>query len=193
MSPWTIRTFSRSRVSSRALTTASLFLVALFFAPLIQMVGSYPSITAPALVLVGAMMMRNVTKIEWSNEAEAIPAFITFISIIPIAIAITFITVTVTISVSVSFSSVTFISIPTVTVSISITSISISTAIITISSIARTIITVASVSSIAVITTVTGTTINRNAVAVNVAHQGATHTVNLAHTGKAPVNAAERG
>jgi AGZA family xanthine/uracil permease-like MFS transporter len=27
------------------------------------------------------MMMRNVTKIEWSNEAEALPAFITFLSI----------------------------------------------------------------------------------------------------------------
>lgn len=69
------------RTGLTALTTAILFLVALFFAPLIQMVGSYPSITAPALVLVGAMMMRNVTKIKWSNEAEAIPAFITFISI----------------------------------------------------------------------------------------------------------------
>lgn len=64
-----------------ALVTAALFLVALFFAPLIEMVGSYPAITAPALVLVGAMMMRNVTKIEWSNEAEAIPAFITFLSV----------------------------------------------------------------------------------------------------------------
>jgi AGZA family xanthine/uracil permease-like MFS transporter len=69
------------RTGLTALTTAALFLIALFFAPIIQMVGSYPSITAPALVLVGAMMMRNVTKIEWSNEAEAIPAFITFISI----------------------------------------------------------------------------------------------------------------
>ena len=69
------------RTGLTALTTASLFLVALFFAPVIQMVGSYPSITAPALVLVGAMMMRNVTKIDWANEAEAIPAFITFISI----------------------------------------------------------------------------------------------------------------
>ncbi len=69
------------RTGLTALTTSCLFLVALFFAPLIQMVGSYPSITAPALVLVGAMMMRNVTKIEWGNEAEAIPAFITFISI----------------------------------------------------------------------------------------------------------------
>lgn len=69
------------RTGLTAVTTASLFLVALFFAPVIQMVGSYPSITAPALVLVGAMMMRNVTKIDWVNEAEAIPAFITFISI----------------------------------------------------------------------------------------------------------------
>ncbi len=69
------------RTGLTAVTTASLFLVALFFAPIIQMVGSYPSITAPALVLVGAMMMRNVTKIDWINEAEAIPAFITFISI----------------------------------------------------------------------------------------------------------------
>ncbi len=69
------------RTGLTAVTTAVLFLVAMFFAPLIQMVGSYPSITAPALVLVGAMMMGNVTKIEWSNHAEAIPAFITFISI----------------------------------------------------------------------------------------------------------------
>ncbi|MHB8898781.1 MAG: NCS2 family permease [Thermoguttaceae bacterium] len=69
------------RTGLTAVTTALLFLLAMFFAPLIQTVGSYPSITAPALVLVGAMMMRNVTKIEWSNEAEAIPAFITFISI----------------------------------------------------------------------------------------------------------------
>ncbi len=69
------------RTGLTALTTASLFLLALFFSPLIQMVGSYPSLTAPALVLVGAMMMRNVTKIEWSNEAEALPAFITFLSI----------------------------------------------------------------------------------------------------------------
>jgi len=69
------------RTGLTALTTASLFLVALFFAPLIKMVGSYPSITAPALVIVGAMMMRNVTKIEWTNEAEAIPSFITFLAI----------------------------------------------------------------------------------------------------------------
>ncbi|OHB79609.1 MAG: hypothetical protein A2V98_00665 [Planctomycetes bacterium RBG_16_64_12] len=69
------------RTGLTALAAAALFLLALFFAPLIQMVGSYPSITAPALVVVGSMMMRNVTKIEWSNYAEAMPAFITMVGI----------------------------------------------------------------------------------------------------------------
>ena len=69
------------RTGLTALTVALLFVVALFFSPIIAMVGSYPSITAPALVVVGSMMMRNVTKIEWSNHAEAMPAFITFVGI----------------------------------------------------------------------------------------------------------------
>ena len=38
------------------------FLFALFFIPLIAMIGGYPPITAPALTIVGAMMMQNVTK-----------------------------------------------------------------------------------------------------------------------------------
>jgi AGZA family xanthine/uracil permease-like MFS transporter len=69
------------RTGLTALTVAVLFVGALFFSPVIAMVGSYPSITAPALVVVGSMMMRNVTRIEWSNRAEAMPAFITFIGI----------------------------------------------------------------------------------------------------------------
>lgn len=69
------------RTGLTALSVAALFLLALFFAPIIQMVGSYPAITAPALVVVGSMMMRNVTKIEWSNYAESMPAFITIVGI----------------------------------------------------------------------------------------------------------------
>jgi AGZA family xanthine/uracil permease-like MFS transporter len=44
-------------------------------------VGSYPPITAPALVLVGALMARNVTRIEWRDHTEGVPAFITMIGI----------------------------------------------------------------------------------------------------------------
>jgi AGZA family xanthine/uracil permease-like MFS transporter len=69
------------RTGLTALTTAALFVLALFFYPLIKMVGSYPPITAPALVIVGAMMMRGVARIDWGNYAEAIPAFLIVIGI----------------------------------------------------------------------------------------------------------------
>jgi AGZA family xanthine/uracil permease-like MFS transporter len=45
------------------------------------MVGSYPPITAPALVIVGAMMTRNVAGIDWKDYTEAIPAFLVLIGI----------------------------------------------------------------------------------------------------------------
>ena len=64
------------RTGLTALVAAALFLLALFFGPIIDMIGSYPPITAPALVVVGTMMMRNVTKIDWDNYAESLPAFL---------------------------------------------------------------------------------------------------------------------
>ncbi|MEE8142649.1 MAG: NCS2 family permease, partial [Planctomycetota bacterium] len=48
------------RTGLTGLTVALLFLAALFFSPVIQMVGSYPPITAPALVIVGTLMIRSV-------------------------------------------------------------------------------------------------------------------------------------
>jgi AGZA family xanthine/uracil permease-like MFS transporter len=69
------------RTGLTAVTVAGLFLLALFFSPLVAMVGSYPPITAPALVVVGAMMMRNATKIDWPNFAESMPAFLIIIGV----------------------------------------------------------------------------------------------------------------
>jgi AGZA family xanthine/uracil permease-like MFS transporter len=69
------------RTGLTALTTAACFLVAPFFAPLIATVGSYPPITAPALVVVGALMVRNVSKIDWSDFSELAPAFLVMIGI----------------------------------------------------------------------------------------------------------------
>lgn len=60
-----------------SLTTAGLFLVALFFAPLFTMVP--PAATAAALVLVGFFMMSPILKINFEDFTEAIPAFITII------------------------------------------------------------------------------------------------------------------
>jgi len=75
------------RTGLTGLVVAGFFLLALFFSPVVQMVGSYAPITAPALVIVGFMMIQNIKKIEWTDYSEAIPAFITAIGI-PLAYSI---------------------------------------------------------------------------------------------------------
>ena len=45
------------------------------------MIGNYLPITAPALVIVGAMMMQNIQKIDWKDYSEAIPAFLVILGI----------------------------------------------------------------------------------------------------------------
>lgn len=70
-----------ARTGLASVATGFLFLAALFFTPLVGMVGKYLPITAPALVLVGTMMMRNVGKIDWDDFSEAIPAFLVILGI----------------------------------------------------------------------------------------------------------------
>ena len=69
------------RTGLTGIVVAILFLAALFFSPLVAMVGSYSPITAPALVIVGAMMLQNLAKIDWKDYTETIPAFLTLIGI----------------------------------------------------------------------------------------------------------------
>ncbi|HVW11350.1 MAG TPA: NCS2 family permease [Bryobacteraceae bacterium] len=62
-----------------AIVTGLLFLVALFIAPI---AGAVPeSATAPALIIVGSMMMTTAAEIEWADPGVAIPAFLTMIAI----------------------------------------------------------------------------------------------------------------
>ena len=64
-----------------------MFFVALLFSPLIGMIGNYLPITAPALIIVGAMMMSNASGIEWDDASESVPAFLTMVGI-PLAYSI---------------------------------------------------------------------------------------------------------
>ncbi|WP_167604608.1 NCS2 family permease [Maribellus sediminis] len=57
--------------------TAALFLLALFFAPLIGIVPGYA--TAPALIIVGVYMFKNIKQINFADFSESIPAFLTII------------------------------------------------------------------------------------------------------------------
>ena len=70
-----------ARTGLASLVTAALFLLALCFGPVIAMVGSYAPITAPALVVVGAMMIRHVRAVDWDDPTEVIPAFLVLIGI----------------------------------------------------------------------------------------------------------------
>jgi AGZA family xanthine/uracil permease-like MFS transporter len=62
-----------------------LFLITLFFAPLVQAIPT--AATAPALVLVGALMMGSLAEVDWADPATAIPAFLTVI-LIPLTYSI---------------------------------------------------------------------------------------------------------
>ncbi len=85
------------RTGLTSVVVAGCFLLAIFFHPLVRMIGGgydagnhvtlYPSV-APALVLVGALMMSSVREIAWDDATEALPAFLT-IAIIPLAVSIT--------------------------------------------------------------------------------------------------------
>ncbi len=60
-----------------ALTIAGLFLISLFFAPLVGLVPGFA--TAPALIIVGALMMAEVVNVKFTDITESLPAFLTII------------------------------------------------------------------------------------------------------------------
>jgi AGZA family xanthine/uracil permease-like MFS transporter len=62
-----------------AIVTGLCFLGALFVAPL---VGPIPSAaTAPALIIVGALMLGSIAEVDWADPLVAIPAFLTLVMI----------------------------------------------------------------------------------------------------------------
>ena len=85
------------RTGLTGIVVAILFLLSIFFSPLVHMIGAgyqtggnvtlYPVI-APALIIVGSMMFKNITHIEWEDYTESIPAFLTLV-MMPLAFSIT--------------------------------------------------------------------------------------------------------
>ena len=62
------------RTGLTAIAAGALFLVSLFFSPIFLTIPSFA--TAPGLIMVGYLMMQSVSKIEWNDMLEAIPAFV---------------------------------------------------------------------------------------------------------------------
>ena len=67
------------RTGVTAITTGLLFFASMLIAPL---VGAIPSFaTAPALILVGALMLASVSTIEWDNPRISVPSFLTIVAV----------------------------------------------------------------------------------------------------------------
>jgi len=79
------------RTGLTAVTAAILFILALFFSPLVVLIGGghtvgegaaahtfYP-ITAPIMIIVGVFMIQNIRKIKWTEFSDALPAFLTMV------------------------------------------------------------------------------------------------------------------
>ena len=73
------------RTGLTAFTVAGLFALALFFSPIFLAIPG--AATAPALVIVGVMMMAPVAKVDWEDFSESIPAFLTVL-LMPVAYSI---------------------------------------------------------------------------------------------------------
>jgi AGZA family xanthine/uracil permease-like MFS transporter len=73
------------RTGLTAFSTAVCFALALFFSPIFLSIPS--AATAPALIIVGVMMMPSIKRIHWEDYCKSIPAFITII-MMPVAYSI---------------------------------------------------------------------------------------------------------
>ena len=75
-----------ARTGLASVVTGLGFLLAMFFAPLINVVPSEAA--TPVLVFVGFLMMSQVTKVVWDDIEEGLPAFLTM-ALMPFTFSIT--------------------------------------------------------------------------------------------------------
>ncbi len=68
------------RTGLTTLTVSILFIVAAFFGPLVSTLSGVSAITAPALIIVGSLMIGVVKDIDWDSFDEAFPAFLVILT-----------------------------------------------------------------------------------------------------------------
>jgi len=73
------------RTGLTAIVTGLLFLITMFVAPYAQIVPL--AATAPALIIVGGLMLLPLTEVKWEDPFSAIPAFLT-VAMIPLTFSI---------------------------------------------------------------------------------------------------------
>jgi adenine/guanine/hypoxanthine permease len=74
-----------ARTGLSSVLVAALFLAAMFFSPVATAIPQFA--TAPALILVGALMAQSVMQVDWPDFTEAFPAFVVIL-VMPLAFSI---------------------------------------------------------------------------------------------------------
>lgn len=69
-----------ARTGWAAVVVAVLFALSTFIAPVVGAVSKVSAITAPALIIVGSLMISQIRHLKWDNFAEAFPAFLVILS-----------------------------------------------------------------------------------------------------------------
>lgn len=69
-----------ARTGLSTIVIAGMFLLTVFFYPVVSVLTTVPAITTPALVLVGSMMIGEAAEIDWDDLSIAFPAFLVIIS-----------------------------------------------------------------------------------------------------------------
>jgi AGZA family xanthine/uracil permease-like MFS transporter len=67
-----------ARTGLSNIMVAGLFLAAMFFSPVAAAIPGFA--TAPALILVGALMTESIAQVDWKEFSEAFPAFVTLVA-----------------------------------------------------------------------------------------------------------------
>lgn len=68
------------RTGLTSVTVAVLFILSSFLSPLVGAISGVAAITAPALIIVGSLMIGHVAKINWNEIDEAFPAFLVILT-----------------------------------------------------------------------------------------------------------------
>ena len=68
------------RTGLTTLTVSILFMIAAFFSPFVSALSGVSAITAPALIIVGSLMIGVVKNIDWDSFDEAFPAFLVILT-----------------------------------------------------------------------------------------------------------------
>ncbi|KGP73933.1 guanine permease [Pontibacillus yanchengensis Y32] len=68
------------RTGLTSVVVGILFIVSMFFSPIVKAIATTPAITAPVLIIVGCFMIEGLSRVDWKTFDESFPAYATLLA-----------------------------------------------------------------------------------------------------------------